>query len=57
LAELLSWTVTVPYRLDRVDAGPSDAAAIAFVRGNRTVEVTVTCSGTTPNAATAIRTK
>lgn len=57
LAELSSWRPVAPYKVRSVNAGPSTAATVAFVHGNRTVELTVTCDGTTPAATTTTRTK
>nr|BFE59016.1 hypothetical protein GCM10020063_035420 [Dactylosporangium thailandense] len=49
-AELTSWSPTSPYRVDWVNAGPAVAAVAAFTHGNRSIDVTVTCDGTTPTA-------
>ncbi|WP_433073466.1 serine/threonine-protein kinase [Dactylosporangium sp. CA-052675] len=51
-AELTSWSATSPYRVDWVNAGPAVAAVAAFTHGNRSIDMTVTCDGTTPTAAT-----
>jgi eukaryotic-like serine/threonine-protein kinase len=53
LAHLLSWTPAAPYRVDWVNAGPAAAATVAFAHGNRTIDMTVTCTGTGPVVATS----
>ncbi|WP_433603969.1 serine/threonine-protein kinase [Dactylosporangium sp. CA-139114] len=51
-AELTSWSAASPYRVDWVNPGPAVAAVAAFTHGKRSIDVTVTCDGTTPTAAT-----
>jgi serine/threonine-protein kinase len=48
-AQLLSWTATQPYRIKDVNAGPASAATVVFRRGDRTVTMTITCSGGVPS--------
>jgi hypothetical protein len=52
LAQLLSWTPTKPYKVDRVDAGPASAAIAVFRHGNDTVQMTITCASGVPSATT-----
>jgi serine/threonine-protein kinase len=56
LAHLLSWSATSPYRVGRVDAGPATTAVASFTRGSRTIDMTVTCTGTTPTVSTTTHT-
>lgn len=52
-AQLLSWTPTKPYKVERVDPGPAPAAVVAFRHGNDIVQMAVTCTGGIPSASTA----
>jgi hypothetical protein len=52
LAQLLSWTPTKPYKVDRIDAGPASAAVAVFRHGNKTVQMTITCANGVPSATT-----
>ncbi|GAB1694166.1 serine/threonine-protein kinase [Krasilnikovia sp. M28-CT-15] len=49
-ARLVSWSPVKPYKVDGVDAGPSEAASIVFRHGNRRVQMTVTCGSGGPTA-------
>jgi hypothetical protein len=40
----------------RVDAGPATTAVASFTRGSRTIDMTVTCTGTTPTVSTTTHT-
>ncbi|GAA4244931.1 serine/threonine-protein kinase [Dactylosporangium darangshiense] len=56
LAHLVSWSATSPFRVRRVDAGPATTAVASFARGGRTIDMTVTCTGTTPTVSTTTNT-
>ncbi|MGX7672662.1 serine/threonine-protein kinase [Plantactinospora sp. DSM 117369] len=48
-ARLLSWTPNRPYRIDEVEPGPAPATMVKFRHGNRTVQMTVTCTDGVPS--------
>ncbi|MFD0969013.1 serine/threonine-protein kinase [Plantactinospora endophytica] len=48
-AWLLSWAPNRPYRTDEVEAGPAPATMIRFRHGNRTVQMTITCTDGVPS--------
>ena len=50
LANLLSWTPTKPYKVERIDPGPAMPAIAAFRHGNRIVQMTITCAEGAPSA-------
>ncbi|GAB3837699.1 serine/threonine-protein kinase [Dactylosporangium cerinum] len=56
-ARLLSWTPAAPFKVDWVNAGPAAAATVTFGHGNRTVDMTVTCTGTDPVVDTTSHTR
>ncbi|MDT5031840.1 MAG: eukaryotic-like serine/threonine-protein kinase [Actinoplanes sp.] len=51
-AQLLSWGANKPYKVQKVEAGPSAAPFVVFRHGNSRVRMTVTCSGGEPSATT-----
>jgi len=50
LANLLSWTPTKPYKVERIEPGPAMPAIAAFRHGNRIVQMTITCAEGAPSA-------
>ncbi|MFI7545840.1 protein kinase [Actinoplanes sp. NPDC049599] len=51
-AELVSWTPTDPYEVQKVTDGPAPTAAIVFRDGKSRIRMTVTCAAGTPTAVT-----
>ncbi len=51
-AELVSWTPTDPYKVQRVNPGPAVSAVIVFKQAASRIRMTVTCVAGTPTVVT-----
>jgi serine/threonine-protein kinase len=52
-AQILSWSASKPYKVIEGDKEAGSSPAVSFKHGNRTLTMTVTCSGGVPSASSS----